>query len=339
MLLLQAADEGRDAVLFGDSLQQASDAVPPFLVGNTFPNVYLEHPLIGDPFLDVTVLLGKIEPGTIIQSPVAGQHETMLNWYAYARRKNENISCGFEIDTSKQTLPEAAVHFQPRANTELVEPFCKAVGEPQFAELYLDLAQRMPSDWPLSFFGMFRGRPGSPLRVCGYLSDAEAKACAADSSRLVEVFDTIGFSAYNTKMLSQVSALMAQTPRGIDFQFDIFPDKTLGSTFAIDMQFNIEQPEAVQASFENGVGSRIMGLLESWGAADARWKQTAQLTFARALPVELDEGETGRFAFTLMPQWAKARWTQGALQPAKLYHLAGAHVLDTSTTQNERRAV
>lgn len=71
-----------------------------------------------------------------------------------------------------------------------------------------------------------------------------------------------------------------------------------------------------------------MELLEGWGAADGRWKQVIESAFARSLPVELDGGEAGRFAFTLMPQWAKARWTDGVLQPAKLYHLAHAGVLD-----------
>ena len=33
VLLLQAADEGRGPVLFGESLQRAREAVPPFLVG------------------------------------------------------------------------------------------------------------------------------------------------------------------------------------------------------------------------------------------------------------------------------------------------------------------
>ena len=56
VLLLQAAGEGRGAALFGDSLACARGAVPPFLVGKRFPNVYFEHPLAGKPFLDVTLV-------------------------------------------------------------------------------------------------------------------------------------------------------------------------------------------------------------------------------------------------------------------------------------------
>ena len=328
VLLLQAADEGRGPVLFGDSLARARAAAPPFMVGRELPDVYLEHPLAGEPFLDVTVLLGQVDAGTRIESPAAGEHGAMLDWYADVRREHESVNCGFELDTKEGELPVAAVHFQPREHGELVRPFCEAVGEPQAAELYLGRAARMPKGWPLSFFGMFRGRPGSPLRVCGYLDAAEKAACAADPARLAAAFDAIGFSAFDDAMLGQVSALLAAAPGGTDFQFDVFPDGSLGPTFAIDAQFGIEQPEAVQRTFEAGAGARVMGLLESWGAADGRWRRAVASAFARAIPVELDGGGTGRFAFTLMPQWAKARWTGGELQPAKLYHLAHAGLLD-----------
>jgi len=327
-LLLQATDEGRAEALFGHGLRRAREAVPPFLVGEEFPSVYLEHPLLGDPFLDVTVLLGEVGLGERIDSPAAGEHAAMLDWYADVYHDFPDVNVGFELDTSKPGLPEAAVHFQPRSHAELVRPFCEAAGEPERADLYLGLAARMPQGWPLSFFGMFRGRPGSPLRVCGYLGHAEVLACANDPRRLTEAFETAGFTAYDAPMLAQVSALMEAAPGAVDFQFDVLPDGSLGPTFAIDVQFGIEQPQAVRESFEDGPGSRVMGLLREWGAADGRYATAVESAFARALPVDLGDGTMGGYALTLMPQWAKARWTDGRLQPAKLYHLAHAGMID-----------
>ena len=330
VLLLQAADEGRGPLLFGDCVERARNAVLPFLVGESFPDVYLEHPLAGDPFLDATILLGQIERGTRIASPAAGDHAAMLDWFAETHRQHNEVSCGFELDIKEDVLPTAAIHFQPRTHIELVRPFCEIVGEPERADLYLDLASRMPEGWPLSFFGMFRGRPGSPLRVCGYLANDEKEACMQDPGRLASAFEQIGFHAYDDAMLEQVSALMTAAPGTVDFQFDIYPDGELGSVFAIDAQFGIAQPEAVRASFESGPGAGVMELLEGWGAADGRWKTAIESAFARALPIELDDGEAGRFAFTLMPQWVKARWKDGVLQPSKLYHLARANLLGPS---------
>lgn len=327
VLLLQAADEGRDATLFGKSTDRAAREAGPFMIGEDFPDLYLECPLLGDPFLDITTLYSRLEPGTYVDHPAAAGTQGMLDWFAEACSDLHGVCCGFELDTKEPELPPVAVHFQPRMRTELVRPFCESIGEPERADLYLSQRERMPEEWPLSFFGLFRGRPGSPLRICGYLNEEERAACADDAQLLARAFDEAGFSAYDNAMLEDVSALVAAAPGTVDFQFDIFPDGTLSDTFAIDVQFGIEQPKAVRENFQEGAASRIMHLLEERGAADDRWKLIAEAAFARSVPITQDNGELTRFAFSLMPQWAKARWTNGALQPAKMYFIGGATFL------------
>ncbi|MDO4806057.1 MAG: hypothetical protein Q4A07_02290 [Coriobacteriales bacterium] len=324
VLCLQAASDGRGEVLFGDCLERARKAMRPFMVGEKFPSVYLEFPLAGDPFLDVTVLYSKLGTHARIESDTVRGMERALDWFSGLGDSYSRVNLGFELDVGNPSLPAAAVHFQPREHRELVRPFCEAIGEPERAQLYESLARRMPKGWPLSFFGLFRGRPGTPMRVCGYVDRAEQKACAADPSRLARAFDEVGFCAYDTAMLEQVCALLDTAPCATDFQFDVYPNGQIGTTFAIDASFAIEQPHAVRASFENGPDARLMRLLEKWGIADGRWRLVADAAFARSIPVELDDGSVGRFAFTLMPQWVKARWRDGVLQPAKLYHLGGA---------------
>lgn len=290
VLCLQAADEGRGPILFGDSLARARTAARPFLVGEEFPSVYLEFPLTGDPFLDVTLLYGSLEPGVRIDSEAAAGTGDVLDWFADISRSYESVSCGFELDTKESELPAAAIHFQPRRHMELVRPFCEIVDEPERADLYLGLAERIPKGWPLSFFGMFRGRPSSPLRVCGYLSPQENAACGEDATRLSKVFDAIGFDAYDEPMLAQARELMAASSLTTDFQFDIHADGRLGDTFALDIQFGIEQPHAVKASFDTGIAGTIMRLLERWDAADERWHLAADAAFARSIPVEREDG-------------------------------------------------
>jgi len=327
VLLLQVADEGRGDVLFGESFSRLANEVGPFMIGEEFPSVYLECPLIGDPFIDITVLYSKLEPGTHVEHPAASGTEAMLDWFAGVCIDHAEACCGYELDVKEPKLPAAAIHFQPRAKTQLVRPFCEAVGESARADLYLDLAERMPEGWPLSFFGMFRGRPGSPLRVCGYMDGDESDACAADSQRLAQVFDEVGFSAYDNAMLAEISAFLAAAPGSVDFQFDVYPDGSLGDTFAIDAQFKIEQPNDVLKNFKDGRASRVMRLFEEAGVADDRWKLVPEAAFARALPMEQADGSLGRYAFTVMPQWAKARWRRCALQPGKVYYYANAGFL------------
>ena len=327
VLCLQAADAGRGPVLFGDSLGRARKALRPFMVGEKFPSVYLEFPLLGDPFMDVTVLYSHIARGTRIDSDAVAGMQAIIDWFTESVHDDE-VCFGFELDTKNSQLPAAAIHFQPRNHLDLVAPFCEAAGDPDRAALYLAMNDRMPEGWKPSFFGMFRGRPGSPLRICGYLSNDVAKACAQDPRYLAGIFDEVGFSAYDDAMLAQVSALMAKNPKGLDYQLDVFPDGSLGETFAIDVQFGIEQPEAVIQNFESGIASQVMGLLEEWGAADARWHMGAEAAFARALNVVMEDGREARYSLTLMPQWTKARWTAGQVQKSKLYMLGGTGILE-----------
>ena len=327
VLLLQAADEGRGDVLFGESFSRLANEVGPFMIGEEFPSVYLECPLIGDPFIDVTVLYSRLKPDTHVEHPAASGTEAMLDWFAGVCADHTDVCCGYELDVKEPKLPAAAIHFQPRAKTQLVRPFCEVVGEAARADLYLDLAERMPEGWPLSFFGMFRGRPGSPLRVCGYMGEDESGACATDPRRLAQVFDEVGFSAYDDAMLAEVGAFLAAVPGAVDFQFDVYPDGSLGDTFAIDAQFKIEQPDEVLKNFQDGRAARIMRLFEKAGAADDRLKLIPEVAFARALPAEQEDGSVGRYAFTIMPQWAKARWRGCELQPGKMYFYANAGFL------------
>ena len=334
VLLLQLGNEGRDETLLGGCAEHAKEACIPFLVGKEFPDLYLEFPLKGEPFLDVTMLYGQLEPGTRIDAPAAAGTEAILDWYAQVRAEYGLVSFGFELDTSKPELPPAAVHFQPRTETHLVEPFCELAGEPERAKLYLDLAARMPEGWPLSFFGMFRGRPDSPLRVCGYLSGKEQNACAADPAHLADIFDAIGFTAYDDAMLAEVSAVMGHAPGKLDFQFDVFPDSHLSDVFAIDAQFEIKQPATVRENFEHGPASQLFDLLERLGVVDERRHMAADPAFARAIPAVRDDGTTGPFTFTILPQWMKVRWKAGAIQPAKLYYLARSGFLEKEDSES-----
>ena len=327
VLLLQAADDGRGDILFGESIARVADAAAPFMIGRKFPSVYLEFPFSGEPFMDITMLYNELDPDEHIDSDAASETDEVIRWYAQECSHLDPVAFGFELDTSKAVLPRAAIHFQPRNHTELVRPFCEAVGEPGRADLYLSFNERMPEGWELSFFGMFRGRPDYPLRVCGYLSRDQVEACAEDVGYIRSVFEQVGFKAWDSSMLEQVSLLMSLAPGAADFQFDVMPDGSLSQVFAIDIQFDIQQPEDVCSSFEGGPAGAVMQQFEDWGIADGRWKIAANASFARALPVVREDGTACRLAFSIMPQWTKARWTGGILQPSKLYYLAAATLL------------
>ena len=126
VLCLQAAAEGREERLFGEgAVGRLCDAAEPFLVGDKFPEIYLEFPLSGDPFIDATLLYGELTPGTRIDSARAAGSEGAIDFYARERAGDELLSFGFEIDGENKGGTPAGIHFQPRGRTDLVAPFCE----------------------------------------------------------------------------------------------------------------------------------------------------------------------------------------------------------------------
>ena len=324
VLCLQAADDGRGPVLLGEGVDRARELARPFLIGARFPETYLELPLTGEPFMDVTLLLEELEPGARVASPLAdGTHEA-LGLYARWLKDYHDISCGYELDCHDSATRSAALHFQPRAHHELVRPFCAALGEPERAELYLAQDARMPHGWPLSFFGLFRGRAQAPLRVCGYLDKEEQQACVRDPERLGRALERAGLGDFGSEPLAQAACVLALAPDYVDFQLDVLPDGSLGDSFAFDVHFDRMRSSEVRAAFADGSARPLVEQLKAWGIADDRVEMMPELTLNRGLPVVRADGSSGVYGFSIAPGWLKVRWRAGVLQPAKMYLRCGA---------------
>jgi hypothetical protein len=324
-LFYHAASDGRAQALFGPYWEKTCDAVLPYTQGVAFPNLYLEFPLKGDPFLDVTALIHTVEPGGPSCPEAVAGFAPVYNWVTKLHEADRRICFGFELDAATAASGPAAVHFQHYEKLHLAEEFCKRMGDPDTGKLYLDLAERMPAEWRPSFFGMFRGRAGSSLRVCGYLSRKEIARCAENPAYLETVFSRIGFTAYDEEMLRAVSAWFS-TVRAADYQIDVRPDGTLGEVFAVDGSTGVLREQEIKASFDSGSFARMMTLLESWGSADSRWRLAAGMTLTRGFPAEDENGNSCLFAMLVRPDWVKARWRAAVLQNAKCYCRAWAGV-------------
>ena len=325
-----ASSKGRGAKLFGDDVLKLSEKIAPFLIGCSFPAIYLEFPLIGTPFLDATILYNDIESGTRIDSITAGDCSALLDWYSQIRKKYKHISFGFELDTDAPENTQAAIHFQPRQSFELVEPFCKIIGEEDRGKLYLEAAKNMPDGWPFSFFGIFRGRKNAPLRVCGYISDEAQSIGAKDPMEIKAVFDKVGFTDYNNIMLEQISKIMSLNYQGIDFQFDIHPDGSFGDTFALDVELGEKSSKQIHKAFSNGVSAELMNVLKTWGIADERTSLLKDRGLSRSIKIPNNDGTDARLAFIFRPDWVKIRWRQCCLQPSKCYSFINAKKLESS---------
>ena len=78
--------------------------------------------------------------------------------------------------------------------------------------------------------------------------------------------------------------------------------------FAIDGSAGSLLEQEMKASFDSGCFARMMTLLESWGAADSRWRMVADMVLTRGFPVEDGNDNSRLFAMLVQPNWVKARW-------------------------------
>ena len=313
-----AAAHGRGEALFGNSINIARDAYERTLVGDDYPEAYLEFPLLGPPRFDLLTVHSTVQPGSRFASGAGFGYQAMFDWFSGVCDMDLDVSCGIELDTSVGETERAGVYLQYREHLDLVVPFLDSIGEKARAACFLTVADRMPDGWPSAYVGLFPGRAGTPLRIGGYMGHAMQKACANDSALLAAQFDQIGFAAYDGEMLSRCSALLSLAP-SVDFQFDIMPDGTLSDVFGLSLSFNNMMPRDAHVCMESGYGAQMCSTFQEWGLADERWRLIAGAAFARHVPFSRADGSEGRFALYCLFNYAKVKFAGAVAQPAKFY--------------------
>lgn len=330
-----AAGDGREEALFGSSVAAAREVFERSLIGSGYPSVYFEFPLLGEPGFDILTVHASVEPGARFAPGAGYGYQAMFDWFSTACKDMDQVSCGLEMDTSDGETEAAGVYLQQRRHTDLVAPFLESVGEQARTQSYLDVLERMPEGWPPAYIGLFPGRPGTPMRIGGYLGHKQHRRCAEDPAYLGECFRKVGFSAYNDEMLERCAEFMRIAPN-IDFQFDIMPDGTLSDTFGLSLSFNETKPRDAAKCMSEGYGAELMGHLQSWGLCDDRWKLIADAAFARHIPIELEDGSEGRFALCVLFNYAKVKFRGGVAQPAKFYLNCAARDLPEADESAEK---
>lgn len=150
------------------------------------------------------------------------------------------------------------------------------------------------------------------------MSQAEQRRCAADPARINDGLHRIGFDSFDEQMLARCAHLMSMAP-GIDVQFDILEDGTLGDTFGLALSFNELRPSMARQQMEEGVGQRIMSTLQQWGLADDRWRLLSNVAFARQYPYKREDGTTGYLGLCTLLNYVKVKFRNAQMQPAKFY--------------------
>ena len=172
LLYSLAAQDGREEKLFGSSIETAQPAFEKMRIGNGYPTVYLEFPLLGRPCFDMLAVYGTENVGPDDRfAPGAGfGYGDMFRWFSSLPEKS-GCSCGIELDTGSGETERAGAYLQYRSSLEYAEPFLDSVGESARAHGFRDAVHRLPDGWPAAYVGLFPGREGSSISL-SHLSTA-----------------------------------------------------------------------------------------------------------------------------------------------------------------------
>jgi len=245
-------------------------------------------------------------------------HGELLNWYASGPREGGGLALAYDVGEGR--IDEPAVHVNVNgAKAFDTEGFFVHVSRPDATALYDNFAKRLPQGWRIWYFGVHPGRPGAPVRVDCFVDKSFKRAYAAEPAKLEEDLRKVGF-AVKGQTARRVGAEVAASPFGMELQFDVLSDGSLGQTVGVSAQFPLVHASAARMLWEPASdAAQLMGFAENSRIADARWRRIPDTMFSMAVR----DGSVSQ-ALYCIPMFAKFRAHANELLDAKIYLQAGA---------------
>lgn len=314
------ASKDAECDLFGESAPLAQEAFRRASVGASMPVVWFEVPLLGSPRFDLHVAHDNadLHEHAPFASDAMDGHGALLNWYASEPREGGGLSLAYDVGDGRIDAP--AVHANVNAAESFdIEGFFAHVGRPEAAALYHGFAKRLPQGWRIWYFGVHPGRSGAPVRVDCFVNGSLKRMYAAEPAKLEEDLRKAGF-AVEGSTARRVGAEVAASPFGMELQFDVLSDGTLGRTVGVSAQFPLTAANTTGLLWEPaGSAAQLMEFAENSRIADARWRRVRDATFSAAVR----DGSIAQ-AIYCVPVFAKFRVRADELLDAKIYLQAGA---------------
>ena len=321
-----ASADGRGEALFGDSIEPAGSFVSRSLLGDNYPSYYIEFPLLGKPCFDILTVYDKVRPGSRFEDGAGYGYQKMFDWFS-SLPEGHGASCALEMDTGSGETERAGVYLQQRGRRDLVAPFLESVNESSRIGSYLRVLEDLPDGMPASYVGLFTGREGTPLRIGGYMDSHFVRNASDDISLLEDAFVKAGFRDYNRDMLERCKSILSVSPSA-DFQFDIYPDGSIGDVFGLSLSFNEVLPGKSAECMNNGFGKEIMTMIQDWGLSDDRWKMIAGAPMGKSITINETDGREVNLGFAIRLNYAKIKFKAGVPVSSKFYLILQAAELN-----------
>ena len=315
-----AARDGRDRDLFGPHGSRGVEAFTCSAPGSSFPELWFELPLAGDPWFDLHVLTarGDLSAGNPPSPEACGGYPAVFDWFACADNGRQ-LALSWDLNAG-DGRPAAAIQLLlSQRDDRTACNFLKAAGRPEAVPAYRAFLSRMPQNWFACYLGVFPSRPGHFLRVECIPSGQLQRAYAFDPSLLARHLSQVGFARLSDSLLSGCQAL-ASAPFQFEFQFDVDEKGSAGAALGASVRFAVGNDASgrMQSFRVTGAAGALLEQLEKRGLADGRWRRLEETAFARRLTF----GSESCLLFCA-PVFIKLRWRPDRPPDAKAYLLAG----------------
>ena len=316
-----AAQGGREAVLFGDCAPAAREALSRSLAGAKLPEIWLEAPLSGDPWLDFHALVAYEDvAGTQAAFPgQGGAYADAIAWFAAQPPKTVR-QLALSYDTRTGDVDNPAVQLLVSGRDESVPlGFLEAIGLSSAKPAYRTFARNMPAEWYACYVGAFPSRQtaGSPpwVRVECLVNEESQRAYAESAEALLEDLARVGLESVGENAVASIQEL-ARSPFPLEFQFNVGPEGTVLPVISSSVRF---QPGDWTDGARKAEIHRLMRWIQDRGLADERWERLDETLIATRVTYGDDTTLLACF-----PTFVKLRWRAGQSPDAKAYLMAFA---------------
>ena len=309
--------------LFGNCAPLAHEAFSRCVMGDEFPLIWFEVPLGGEPRFDLHVAYSRktLREGLEFAPAVSAGYEPIFRWYAQEEKGGNGLAFAFDVSEGRIDAP--AIHVNVN-NAPLADigRFFELAADDAAPDAFRGFAERLPQDWRVWYAGVHPGRPGSHLRVDCFVDGARKQAYALDPTLLERNLQSCGFTAVSPTLL-ELAQLILDAPFGLELQFDVQRDGSVGSTMGLSASFSAGTAGRAGALFEDGgPAAAFMEHIKGLGLADDRWRLIPKASFAKLVNVD-----GAPLALVCAPTFVKLRVRNGLPLDAKLYLQATARCI------------
>ena len=314
-----AARGGREAALFGDCGAIAREAFARSLASETFPELWFEIPLTGEPWLDLHVLVSQEDvAGTNASfTGQGGPYAAALSWFA-DQKPHEARQLALSYDTSEKDVEHPAVQLLVgRRDPATSLAFLNAVGRSDATSSYQIFAQSMPEEWFACYVGAFprRNTPDDDrwVRVECIVGDDSQRSYANDAAVLREHLSRVGLDGVDANAIDAIQTL-ARSSFPLELQFNVGANGAAPPIVSASLRF---QPDDWTDESRRESIYSLMRQLQDWGLADERCEQLEGALFCKRI-----SRNGAHSTLSCIPTFVKLRWRKGAPLDAKAYLVA-----------------